>query len=144
MEQKERDAKVDSSYLMILNQAHELRGDKLVTTELASALKEYTSAIELYLTVASNSNVPFAQRTRCQTACRNLMTRAEKLKQQISAQSKTQHSAQKPRTVADSEERLSVKEETILLKSSKINNGKYPPLKPGTHPIVTDSAELFT
>jgi hypothetical protein len=41
-------------------------------------------------------------------------------------------------------EKLSVKEETILLKSSKINGGKYPPLKPGTQPVKTESSEPFT
>jgi hypothetical protein len=42
------------------------------------------------------------------------------------------------------EPKLSVKEETILLKSSKINGGIFPPLKLGTAPVIPETTESFT
>jgi hypothetical protein len=90
-------------------------------------LSEYTTAIELYLKVASNLKVPAPQRIRCRTACETLITKAERLKRQTKAP----------------EDKLSIKEETILLKSSKINGGKYPPLKRGTSPVI-DGVDEFT
>ena len=75
------------------------------------------------------------------------MTRAETLKRRIQSPARRQSTLDRRSSKAlpvQPEEKLSVKEETILLKSSKINGGKYPPLKPRTQPVVQESGELFT
>ena len=87
------------------------------------------------------------QRTRCRAACKLLITKAESLKRQVSTQPSTKSKGQDiPRRNVQPKqlEELSIKEETILLKSSKINGGKFPPLKPGTQPVKTESSEPFT
>jgi hypothetical protein len=48
------------------------------------------------------------------------------------------------RIIPQEESKLSIKEETIILKSSKINGGIFPPLKCGTTPVIPDTDELFT
>jgi uncharacterized protein YaaR (DUF327 family) len=133
-----------------------VRGDQLVVSSPAQALKEYTTAIEAFLAIASDKLAPAAQRSRCRAACEQLMTKAEKLKREISErneklsrrQSAARSSIYRKRTsryVAPIyEEKLSIKEETILLKSSKINGGKYPPLKSGVTPIIPHTTEVFT
>src|SRR5277367_3088083 len=111
-------------------QNHVLQADRLLSTSPAQALKEYTSAIEIYLTLASTSTLPTATRTRCRSACETLITKAEALKRRQSQLPVTHTVARTPvPNVAGEDEKLSVREETILLKSSKINGGKYPPSK---------------
>ena len=134
-----------------------MQGDKLAAKDAsADALSEYTKAIELFLSVASNAKAPSSQRARCRSACESLITKAEGLKKQISTRReslKKAHARQslKRRTFEKPIEfpilcgdKLSTKEETILLRSSKINGGKYPPLPPGTKPVIEDNSEPFT
>jgi hypothetical protein len=155
MDAKEQEAKVTLRQHLI--QAHEFRGDQLVSSSPNHALSEFTTAIELLLSVASNPKASPVQRTRCRTACKHLMERAETLKRhiQLTQQIKVKDPVMKPpplplvrkrtsRVLPQSETKLSVKEETILLKSSKINGGIFPPLKPATTPVVVDTAEPFT
>jgi hypothetical protein len=124
------------------SQSHVLQGDRLLSTSPSQALKEYTSAIELYLALASTSTLPTATRTRCRSACEALITKAEALKRQQSQLPIPQSVSRKSAPIVRAgEEKLSVREETILLKSSKINGGKFPPSK--GLPSVTDEAGEF-
>jgi hypothetical protein len=84
---------------------HQQRGDALRLSSPSEALKEYTQAIELLIPLGSDVSLSTAQRTRYRTQCLALLSLAEEAK-------KT----------------LSVKEQTILLKSSRINGGKFPPV----------------
>lgn len=83
------------------------------------------------------------------------MAKAEKLKREISENEKLtrrrsslRSSVYKKRSSRyippQIEEKLSIKEETILLKSSRINGGKYPPLKSGMNPVIQQTTEVFT
>src|SRR5271154_548029 len=124
------------------SQNHVLQGDRLLSTSPSQALKEYTSAIELYLALASTSTLPTATRTRSRSACEALITKAEALKRRQSQLPVPQSVSRKPApTVQAGEEKLSIREETILLKSSKINGGKFPPSK--GPPSVTDEGGEF-
>ena len=129
------------------SKTHEQRGDALLASSPTQALNQYITAIELFLAVASNTSAPKPQSARCRTACKNLMIRAESLKRQIKEPTRRQSNLDRRSSKVLShqpEEKLSVKEETILLKSSKIDGGKHPPLKPGTVPFINESGELFT
>jgi hypothetical protein len=127
------------SIALIHMQDHERQGNDLIATSPTQALVEYTTAIELFLQIASNNKAPSVQRTRCRAACELLFTKAESLKRQISTQPSLKLQQQPIQL-----DKPSIKEETILLKSSRINGGKYPPLKAGTQPVIVESSEPFT
>ena len=114
---------------------------------------EYTRALELFLSVAVNDHLPAQQRERCRIAFGALMTKAENLKKQIKASQSSSSDPTSSIEASDSPSKrcynqewkdLSIKEQTILLKSSKINYAKYPPLMPDTQPAVAViGPELF-
>ena len=136
-------------YSLSQSQFHQQQAEALSSTSPAEALTHYTTAIELYLKIASNTNAPAPQRNRCRSACQALITKAEAVKKRPKEQFPT--SPASPRSIGPARKRgpvlvggkLSVKEETILLKSSRINGGKYPPLQPGSVPVTTRPEQDF-
>ncbi len=153
MDSKEREAKVACPFpspnaLITYIQTHDVRGDQLASSAPSEALTEFTTAIELYLYIISSPSSSATQKSRCRSLCRDLIAKAERLKRWISqngasTKKSTVPGSQNRVLMASSEEKLSVKEQTILLKSSKINGGKYPPLSPGTKPVV-ESDGVYT
>lgn len=151
MDSKEREAKVAYPFpspntLVSDKQTHDVRGDQLAPSAPSEALTEYTTAIELYLSVISSPSSSATQKSRCRSLCRDLFTKTERLKRGINQKGATTKKSPVPGSqirIPASSETLSVKEQTLLLKSSKINGGKYPPLNPGTRPVV-ESDGVYT
>lgn len=129
-------------------QSHQSRAEALVASSPAQALTHYTTAIEALLRIVASPASSPAQRTRARTTAQTLIHTAEALKKQLE-QAKEEPTS--PRSIGPARKggpvlvggKLSVKEETLLLKSSRINGGKFPPLPVGGTPNTTPPEDEF-
>jgi len=123
----------------VIPQAAEARADALHNAgDPKPALDSCIRAAELYIQARHEAATP-AERDALERRCADVLAKAERWKAAARSTSdagtKTTHAASPPpytpkkRPPPESTSKLSVKEETLLLRSSKINGGIYPPWK---------------
>jgi hypothetical protein len=140
--------KSPSSLITTNPQSHQSRAEALLASSPSQALTHYTSAIDALLRIVASPASSPAQRTRARTTAQTLIHTAEALKKRLEQQREEPTS---PRSIGPARKggpvlvggKLSVKEETLLLKSSRINGGKFPPLPAGAMPNTTAPEDEF-